>query len=152
MASIDKELEFNILNRISLLYNQKTDNTGIHGLDDMFNTLTPTQKRHMCAGYCYNNAEYEFCSLCPSSSKSRSTPLLVSGNTEPGYAQQFNTKLSSDTPTTDTINYNKTDLIPFNINDDMTATINNNYEPIKVIEQNGKKYNLYAPYIVIKEQ
>ena len=144
--SIEKEIEFNILNKISMLYNQKTDNTGILGLDEMFNTLTPTQKRHMCAGYCYNYSDYEFCALCPEKSKMRSTPLNVSSNTEPGYVQQFN-KLTTDS-TTDSINYNKSDLLPYNVNNNITQ--NNDFEPVKIIEQNGKKYKLYAPYIVIK--
>lgn len=137
--SIEKELEFNVLNRISLLYNQKTDNTGILNVDDMFGGLTPEQKRHMCAGYCYNNMDYEFCALCPDKSKNKKTPELVSSNKEPGYYKQF-TKLTSD-DTTDKIIYNNNDLVPYE---------NTTLQPTKTFTQNGKTYKIYAPYIVLK--
>ena len=137
--SIEKEIEFNVLNRISLLYNQKTDNTGILNVDAMFDSLSAEQKRHMCAGYCYNYMDYEFCSLCPQQSKDKKTPEMVSSNKEPGYSKQF-AKLIADEKT-DTIVYNNNDLVPY---------ANTNLQPTKTITQNGKQFKLYAPYIVLK--
>ena len=142
--SIEKELEFNVLNRISLLYSQKTDNTGLLGLESMYNTLTPTQKRHMCSAYCYNDTRYEFCNFCPDESKLRSNPNNVSSNPEPGFFSQFQ-KLSpnaqSNNTHTDNVIYNQNDIVPYNSSEQT---------PIKEVQINNMKYKLYAPYIILK--
>lgn len=138
--SIEEEIKFNVLNKISLLYNQKQDGLDILNSQDMFNDQTPEKQRHLCASYCYNYTDYAFCRYCPDELQRRNNPFNASQSKEPAYVRQFD-KLLTQENKTDSVIYNKNDLIPFG---DGTE------EPVKVIEQNGKTYKLYAPYVVIK--
>ena len=137
--SISDELRFNMLNKISLLYNNKTDGTDILGAETLFKSLTPEQVRHNCASYCYNNPDYEFCNFCPDASKNINNPKNVSSNKEPAYVKQFD-KLTNEV-SSDNIIYNNNDLIPYG---------QEIQQPTKSIIHNNREYKLYAPYIVIK--
>ena len=139
--SIEEEIKFNVLNKISLLYNQKQDGLDILNSEDMFLEQTAEKQRQLCASYCYNYTDYELCRMCPDTSKQRSNPELVSQSpNEPAYARQFE-KLLTQENKTDSVIYNKNDLVPYG---------EGLQQPVKTIEQNGKKYKLYAPYVVIK--
>jgi hypothetical protein len=139
--SIEEEIKFNVLNKISLLYNQKQDGLNILNSEQMFNEQTPEKQRQLCASYCYNNTDYEFCNMCPDTSKNTNTPLKLSQSpNQPAYAKQFD-KLLTQENKTDSVIYNKQDLVPYE---------NAEQQPVKIIEQNGKQYKLYAPYVVIK--
>jgi hypothetical protein len=139
--SIEEELKFNVLNKISLLYNQKQDGLDILNSEQMFLEQTPEKQRQLCASYCYNYTDYELCRLCPDTSKEPLNVQNVSQSPEqPAYARQFE-KLLTQENKTDSVIYNKQDLTPYGEHLE---------QPITTIEQNGKKYKLYAPYVVIK--
>jgi hypothetical protein len=139
--SIEEEIKFNVLNKISLLYNQKQDGLDILNSEQMFREQTPEKQRHLCASYCYNYTDYDLCRLCPDTSKQRITPQQISQSpNQPAYVKQFN-KLLTEENKTDSVIYNKEDLIPYGEHLE---------QPITTIEQNGKQYKLYAPYVVIK--
>jgi hypothetical protein len=144
--SIEEEIKFNVLNKISLLYNQKQDGLDILNSEQMFKEQTTEKQRHLCASYCYNYTDYELCRLCPDTSKQRNNPERVNSinntnlNNEPAYVKQFD-KLLTQENNTDSVIYNKNDLIPYG---------EGLQQPVKTITQNGKEYKLYAPYVVIK--
>jgi hypothetical protein len=139
--SIEEEIKFNVLNKISLLYNQKQDGLDILNSEDMFLEQTPEKQRQLCASYCYNYTDYELCRMCPDTSKQRVNPERVNQSpNQPAYARQFE-KLLTQENKTDSVIYNKEDLVPYG---------EGLQQPVKTIEQNGKQYKLYAPYVVIK--
>jgi hypothetical protein len=137
--SIEEEIKFNVLNKISILYNQKQDGLDILNSENMFLEQTPEKQRQLCASYCYNYTDYELCRMCPDTSKQRNNPERLN-NKEPSYVRQFD-KLLTQENKTDTVIYNDNDLVPYG---------EGLQQPVKIIEQNGKKYKLYAPYVVIK--
>lgn len=138
--SIEKELEFNVLNKISQLYNVKSDATELLNVDEIFYSLDPTNQRHLCTSYCYNYPDYHFCSFCDKELQDPKHQQNISSNKEPLYTKQFKTLLGSD-PYTDSKIYNNNDLTPYQ---------NTSPQSYKIINRNGKSYKIYAPYIVIR--
>lgn len=144
MSTVDKELEFNVLSKISYLYRQKSDDLDILNGKSLLESLNHDENRHACTMYCHNNTNYEFCNYCDDKYKNTNHQLHISGKKEPEYSKQFNTNditNANNNNYVDKVIFNDNDLIPFNYS---------NLTPTKTVEVNGKKYNIYAPYIVIK--
>lgn len=143
--SLDKELEFNLLTKISYLYNTKSDGAELLNLKDRFDMVDPSNQKELCRAYCYNYPDYTFCLFCPDSTKNTKTKDELQGK-QPLYTSQYESILGTDPfKPTDT-------LINNNINTkNMALYDNTNPQEYREIIINGVKYNIYSPYIVAKK-
>ena len=132
--SIDEELKFNILHKMSFAYNKDDDNTGILNNADLLTNLSEPQKQELCGIYCYNYADNDLCKYCDNKYKTKNM------KEEPLYANQFGGLLKQP-EMVDSIQYTPDSLTPYT---------NLTNIPKKTVQRNGKTYELHVPYIVIK--